>query len=128
MLLDDVTKRLSTIGYAIVESDTWVLEFIIKKVEDDIKNECNTVAIPESLYQNIVDIATGEFLFMKKNSGQLTGFNLDTAVKQITEGDTSVVYAIGDASKSPEQRLETLIQYLMNNGKERFTAFRCIRW
>lgn len=127
-MLEDVKQRLSSFGYEVIEDDTWVLEFIIQKVENYIKSNCNIDAIPEGLHQIAVDMSVGEFLLGKKSTGQLTGIDLEAAIKQIQEGDTSVTFAIGDGSKTPEERLDNLISHLLNYGKGSFASYRCIKW
>lgn len=126
MMLEDVTKRLESFGYEVTEDDTWMIEFLIQKIENSIKADCNINTIPEELHEIAVDMVVGEFLLNKKSRGQLEGFDLETAVKQIHEGDTSVTFS--DGSKTPEERLDELILYLMNYGKGKFSAYRCIKW
>jgi len=135
MMLEDVTARLASFGYIVTEADAWVLGFIIQKVENHIKNDCGvydsvtkTIVIPDGLHQIAVDMVVGEFLFSKKSTGQLTGFNLDAAIKQIQEGDTNITYAIGSGDSTPEQRLDALISYLLNYGKNELVSYRCIKW
>jgi hypothetical protein len=128
MMLEDVTKRLESFGYEVTEADNWMIEFLIQKVENSIKADCNINTIPKELHEIAVDMVVGEFLLNKKSRGQLEGFDLEAAVKQIHEGDTSVTFAIGDGSKTPEERLDELILYLMNYGKGKFAAYRCIKW
>lgn len=128
MMLEDVTKRLESFGYEVTEADAWMIEFLIQKIENSIKADCNINTIPEELHEIAVDMVVGEFLLNKKSRGQLEGFDLEAAVKQIHEGDTSVTFAIGDGSKTPEERLDELILYLMNYGKGKFAAYRCIKW
>lgn len=128
MMLEDVTKRLESFGYEVIEADNWMIEFLIQKIENSIKVDCNINTIPEELHEIAVDMVVGEFLLNKKSRGQLEGFDLEAAVKQIHEGDTSVTFAIGDGSKTPEERLDELILYLMNYGKGKFAAYRCIKW
>jgi len=127
-MLEDVTARLASFGYTVTGDDSWVLDFIIQKVENHIKNDCNVDAVPEGLHNIAVDMVVGEFLLSKKSTGQLTGFNLDAAIKQIQEGDTSVTFAIGEGDSTPEKRLDTLISYLMNYGKGDFASYRCFKW
>ena len=93
-MLEDVKQRLSSFGYEVTEGDTWVLGFIIQKVENYIKNNCNVDIVPEGLHQIAVDMSVGEFLLSKKSTGQLTGFNLEAAIKQIQEGDTTVLLLV----------------------------------
>lgn len=127
-MFEDVVERLESFGYEVTEVDSWMIEFLIQKVENSIKADCNINTIPEELHEIAVDMVVGEFLLNKKSRGQLEGFDLEAAVKQIHEGDTSVTFAIGDGSKTPEERLDELILYLMNYGKGKFAAYRCIKW
>ena len=123
-MLEDVTARLTSFGYTVTEADAWLLNFIITKVEDHIKSECNVDAVPDGLH----NIAVGEFLLGKKSTGQLTGIDISAVEKSIQEGDTNVTYAIGNGDKTPEQRLDELILYLMNYGKDDFASYRCFKW
>ncbi len=127
-MLEDVTKRLETFGYTVTENDEWLIGFIIRKVDNHIKLECNIKEIPQELNEIIVDMAVGEFLLEKKSMGELAGFNLDAVVKSIQEGDTNLTYAIGEGSNTPEQRLDGLIAYLMEYGKNKLVSYRCIKW
>ena len=130
-MYEDVKKRLESLGYAFDDvADKWMVEFIIDKVTNTIKNECNVTAIPEGLNQVAVDMVCGEFLLAKKGSGQLDGFNVDlnsAGLKQTQSGDTNVVFAV-DNLQSNEQRLDFLIKYLMNIDRAQFATYRRLKW
>lgn len=126
-MLDDVTKRLESFGYVVTAADSWVLDFIIQKTENHIKNQCNTLTVPEGLHHIAVDMAVGEFLLGKKSIGQLTGFNFESAVKSIQEGDTNITFAFGSGSMTPEERMNALIIFLMHSETD-FSSYRCIKW
>lgn len=126
-MLDDVKKRLESFGYIVTDADTWVLGFIIQKVENHIKSQCNTSTVPEELHQTSVDMVVGEFLLGKKSMGQLIGFDLDAAVKSIQEGDTNITFAFGSGSMTPEERLDALIGFLMHS-ETNFASYRCMKW
>jgi len=127
-MLEDVKERLASFDYQVTEADSWMLTFLIQKVENHIKNICNISTIPEELLNIAVNMVVGEFLLNKKSIGSLEGFNLETAIKQIQEGDTSITYAIGDGDLTPEKRLDLLIDYLINHGKNELLSYRCIKW
>ena len=127
-MLEDVTKRLESFGYEVTEDDAWMIEFLIQKIENSIKADCNVSSVPDGLYSVATDMICGEFLFAKKQTGQLEDFNLEAALKSVQAGDTTVTYAIGDASMTPEQRLNSLISYLMTKGKGEFACYRKIKW
>lgn len=123
-----VLNRLESLGYTIKETDSWMISFSVQKVENTIKNDCNVSSVPDGLYSVATDMICGEFLFAKKQTGQLEDFNLEAALKSVQAGDTTVTYAIGDASMTPEQRLNSLISYLMTKGKGEFACYRKIKW
>ena len=75
-----------------------------------------------------VYMAVGEYLNMKKCSGQLEGFDLDAAVKSIQEGDTNITFALGEGSSTPEQRLNSLIDYLINGRIGEIYRYRRLVW
>lgn len=127
-MLEDVKERLASFDYQVTEADSWMLTFLIQKVENHIKNICNVSTIPEGLGNVTVDMVVGEFLLNKKSINDLAGFDLEAAVKQIQEGDTSITYAIGDGDLTPEKRLDNLIKYLMTHGENELISYRCIKW
>lgn len=126
---EKVKKLLKKIGCTADSSDDWLIDFVIDKVENSIKNTCNISIIPKMLYEIEVSMAAAEFLMLKKNSGQLNIENIDFEVmtKAITEGDTRVEFNT-DGSFTPEQRFNTLVDYLLNNRKGDLLSYRCIKW
>ena len=124
---EDVVSLLTALGVTGAADDP-LLEIIIRTVQYDIQNKTNQSEIPEGLVNVAVYMAVGEYLSMKKASGQLDGFDLDAAIKQIQEGDTNTVFAIGDGSSTPEQRLDALISYLINGRTREFYRFRRLVW
>ena len=128
---EDIIKRLASLGYTFNEDkDGWVIGFIIDKVTNLIKNEANIAEIPKGLHQIAVDMACGEFLKAKKASGDLGSFvaDLNSAVlKQKSQGDTSFGFAV-DKVMSAEERLDAVVDHLLNYGKPQILAFRRFVW
>ncbi len=127
---DIVKERLKSFGYELKEWDDFVLNYYIDKVRSSIKNEINWQDVPKDLEHIAIDMAVGEFLLAKKTfkPDDLVGFDLDYAVKQIQTGDTNTVFATGEGSMTPEQRLTAFINYLLSYGKAEFNSFRRLRW
>ena len=109
-------------------ADDPLLDIVIRNVQYRVQNETNQSELPEGLVSVAVYMAVGEYLNMKKVSGQLDGFDLDAAIKQIQEGDTNTVFAIGDGSSTPEQRLNSLIDYLINGRIGEIYRYRRLVW
>lgn len=129
-MLERIKERLRSIGYAVKDSDDIAINFAMQKVENTIKNDCNISAIPDGLMNIAIDMVVGEFLMLKKTfaPNDLLNFNLDAAIKQIQEGDTNISFAIGEGSKTDEQRLDGFIDYLLNYGRDEFITYRRFRW
>ena len=127
---ETVKERLKSFGYEVKAEDEFALTFCVEKVRSTIKNEIHWQDGPEGLEHIAVDMAVGDFLLSKKTFAptDLVGFDLDYAVKQIQTGDTNTVFATGEGSLTPEQRLTTFINYLLSYGKAEFNSFRRIRW
>ena len=125
--IEAILKRLVSFGYALNEVDSWMICFAIQKTENHIKNSCNTSAIPEGLLNTAVDMICGEFLYTKKQSGKLEidGLDLTSAIKSISEGDTTVQFADGS---SDVDRFDALLNYLLHNGEGDFVCYRRLKW
>lgn len=130
-MLAGLTQRLESLGYVVTEADDFGLSFVSDKVEQKIIDDCGVydpvllqMTMPEGLHEVAVDMAAGEFLMTKKNLGQLTGFDVDGAIKTISEGDTSVTYQGATA----DQKLDALLGFLMASGKARLADYRVIKW
>jgi hypothetical protein len=123
-MLEDVKLRLASFGYDATAADNWMLNFCIGKVETHIKNSCNVADVPEGLRPVAIDMACGEFLYGKKQSGQGVGIDFEATVKSIAEGDTTVTF---DTSGGAEAKYDALISYLMH-GEVDLGAYRCIKW
>lgn len=126
-MLNTVFQRLVSLGYKVEENDDWFISYVIKAVENHIKNSCNVTIIPDGLFNIAVDRVCGEFLFAKKQSGQLTidGLDLDGAIASISEGDTRVSFVAG---ASDDDRFNQLVNYLMTKGEGDFVCYRKLKW
>ena len=73
-------------------------------------------------------MAAGEYLQARKAKGELEGFDLEMAIKSLQEGDTAVTFAIGEGSATPEQRLDALIDHLLNGRMDEVYRYRRLVW
>ena len=124
---DQVISMLTALGVTGAATDP-LLDILLQNVQQRILNKTNQSVIPEGLESVAVYMAVGEYLNMKKTVGQLTGFDLDAAIKQIQEGDTNTVFAIGEGSLTPEQRLNGLNDYLINGRSDELYRYRKLVW
>ena len=125
---EDVVTLLAALGVA-GAAENPLLDLVINQVQWRIKNLTNLQEVPEGLVGLAVQMAAGEFLSMLKGSGQVEGFELEeAAIKQIQEGDTNTVFSVGDGSYTPEQRLNSLIDFLINGRVGEIYRYRKMVW
>lgn len=129
MTLEDVKARLSQFGYTTDSTDENILNFIIAKVTNEVKRDCNISLIPSDLDNVIIDMIVGEFLLNKKSISPASFIiDLSSAIKQVEEGDTTITFAIGSGDLTPEKRLDNLIEFLINGKREILNTVRCLSW
>lgn len=89
----DVCTRLRTFGYDVIDEDVILVDYLCRKVEQDINIYCNTEEPPEELRFRATDAVCGEFLDQKLIKGELP--NIDKVLRGVTsikEGDVQVNY------------------------------------
>lgn len=128
--IDAVRKRLQQFGYEAKENDNFVLSFSLEKVLNTVKNETHNCKIPKQLECIVVDMAVGEFLMAKRtfDPDSLEMLDLGPAIKQLQEGDTNTIFAIGEGVMTDEQRLNAFINHLLTYGKNEIYHYRRLKW
>lgn len=122
-----VLNRLSSFGYEVTSADEWLIAFCIQKVQTHINNTCNTLSVPDGLFYVAVDRVCGEFLSSLKNTGKLVleDLDLDGAITQIKEGDTTVNFATGT---SQDELFTAFVKYLQTEGAGDEVCYRKLKW
>lgn len=124
----DVIERLAHFGYIVKTEELAQVDYELEKILNYVKNYCHITEIPDILDLRICDRVCAEYLFIKKNSGKLDGFDYDAAVKQIKEGDTTISYAVGQGEDTPENRFDALVKQLERGFDKWITPYRALRW
>lgn len=125
---EQVIERLTMLGYTVTDADNDQVDFELNKTLNYVKNYCNITEIPEILDPRIIDRVCSEFLFYKKNTGNLEGFDYDTVIKSIKEGDTQVQYAVGQGEDTPESRFDSFVKQLERGFDKWCAPHRRLRW
>lgn len=126
--LDDLYDALEGMCYPVKGDDISRLEYLTQLISDRVKLNINSNTIPESLKSTVIDMICGEFLAGKYATGDLSNFDFDASVKRISEGDTTVEYAYGSGSTTPEQRFKTYVDAMRNPPPYVFSSVRKLRW
>ncbi len=126
-MLEKARELLAALGFTVAANDALLL-YLVGSVTERVLNETNQTEIPEGLEYLSAEMVVGEYLNLKKNSGELDGFDTEAAIKQIQEGDTNITFALGAGSFTPEQRLDNLINYLTNGRTREFIRYRRVVW
>jgi hypothetical protein len=125
---DKVIARLGQLGYKVTENDYDQIDYELEKTTNYVLNFCNITTIPEILDPRIIDRVCGDFLFYKKNSGSLDGFDYEAVIKSIKEGDTTITYAVGQGEDTPENRFDAFVKSLDRGFDKWITPHRRLRW
>ena len=125
---EHIVKRLAQLGYVVEDYDHDVIEFELDKIINYVKNYCNITEIPTIVEPRMIDRVCSEFLFYRKNSGALEGFNYDAVIKSIKEGDTTITYAVGQGEDTPENRFDAFVKSLERGFDKWITPYRRLRW
>lgn len=124
-----IIERLDQLGYVADESDYNQIDYELNKIINYvINNFTRTPEIPEILDPRIIDRVCGEFLYFKKNSGSLEGFNYDAVIKSIKEGDTTLTYAVGQGEDTPENRFDSFVKDLERGFDKVLVPHRRLLW
>lgn len=123
-----VIERLGHLGYTVVTTDYNHIDFEIEKITNYTLNYCNITTVPAIVEPRFIDRVCGEFLYYKKNSGELEGFNYDAVIKEIQEGDTTIKYAVGQGEDTPENRFDAFVKQLERGYDKWITPYRRLRW
>lgn len=124
----DVIDRLTQLGYTATAEDHDQIDFELQKIINYTLNYCNITDIPTIVDPRLIDRVCSDFLFYKKNSGSLEGFNYDAVIKQIKEGDTAITYAVGQGEDTPENRFDAFVKSLERGYDKWITPHRRLRW
>lgn len=125
---EQVIKRLKMLGYTATVEDNDQIDYEMNMILNYVKNYCNITDIPEILDPRIIDRICSDFLYYKKNSGSLAGFNYDAVIKSIKEGDTTLTYAVGQGEDTPENRFDSFVKKLERGFDKWITPHRRLRW
>lgn len=123
-----VVARIAGLGYIVTDKDNAVVRYNISKAEAQLKAETNQSEVPEGLFYVWVDMAAGLFLTDKKAAGALAEvYDFDAPAKSISEGDTSVTFAIADTG-SFEDQFDAMLAKMITPDPDLIIAYRRLVW
>lgn len=116
----NLLKKLQSFSYELVEDDIFILTTLILKIERYVKDYCNILHIENNLFDICSNIVCGEFLLLKKSSGQV---DFEKDLKSVDIGGTHITYN-GNGKNS----FDTLVKYLINDSKADLVYYKKVRW
>lgn len=127
-ILAAVTAKLASLRYVVTESDSAALTFNIEKAGAALKAATNQPEVPEGLFYTWVDMAAGFFLADKKAAGALNCiYDFEAPVKSVSEGDTSVSFAVSD-SGTFENQFDAMIKKMTTPDTDLIVTYRRLVW
>lgn len=123
-----VIAKLVSLGYPVVGTDHEIVRANIHKAELKLKALTNQYKIPQGLESAWIDMAAGYFLTDKKAAGALADFyDFSAPAKQISEGDTSITFAIADTG-SFEDQFDTMLARMITPEDDLIARYRRLLW
>lgn len=123
-----VVSRLAGFGYTVTSKDNASVRYNISKAEAKLKAETNQAKVPDALFYVWIDMAAGLFLTDKKAAGDLDQFyDFSAPAKSISEGDTSVTFAIADTG-SFEDQFDAMLAKMTTPDPDLIIAHRRLVW
>lgn len=127
-IFEAVVERLASLDYTISEGDKSAAVYSINKAEASLKASTNQFILPDGLFYVWTDMAAGIFLTDKKASGALAEvYDFSAPVKSVSEGDTSVTYAVTD-SGTFESKFDTMLDKMLHPDPETILKYRRLAW
>lgn len=124
-----IVERLKDFGYTALVADEHAINYLTDKWSQYVLDFCNLEELPNGVETKLIDKICGEFLYYKKNSGQLgETYDFDAPAKIIKEGDTSVTMSYGEGGKTPEQRFDNMLTSLMQSFDKNLVKYRRMAW
>ena len=123
-----IIDRLAQLGYIAKDADYEAIDFELTESINYTLNYCNITEVPEIVEPRLINRVCSSFLYYKKNSGSLEGFNYDAVIKSIKEGDTTLTYAVGQGEDTPENRFDAFVKKLELSYDKWITPHRRLRW
>jgi len=124
-MLEPLVARLGELGLMPPDEDRPLLETLLAGAKRWVLAESGQLRLPKELKPVVVDMAAGEYLSFRKSVGRLEEVEEAQVVRQMSQGDTSITYAVEFGQVSP---FEGLIAKLMTPPAAVMNQWRRLRW
>lgn len=125
-----VKEELPAYSYQPDERDDIMIRHAIDRVTRRALAFTNQTTLPIGLREEIISMAVGEFLFLKKTTGGLRdgdrGIQFPNVIKQFTEGDTNV--SANAQGKNDEALFEDMINKMRFGDPYVLEHYRRLHW
>lgn len=127
---DTVRDYLPAYGYTPKDEDKIMITHALERAIERALAFTNQKKLPEGLKYEVIQMAVGEFLFLKKSIG---GFNdsdegivFPDLIKQFTEGDTNV--SANSHGANNEKNFETMVNNMRFGDPIVLEHYRRLHW
>lgn len=128
MLSDEYAAYIARINEKLgLDTDSARADFALSAAISRVKNLTNLDTLPEGLDYVVIRVAAGEYLDLLFLGGLVPSDAIPALVKQITEGDTTVTFAVSDGS-SGASLLHSLTDALRNGYMDEIYRYRRLVW
>lgn len=126
-LSEDIYLRLGSFGFTdLSEMDKSLLQYLLEKNKQTVRNWTNNNKVPDGLHFEIVEGVCADFLHLMYSAGKVK-LSTSSPVASIKEGDTTVTYGTPSASITPEKIFLNILSSMRLKGRD-VIRYRRLAW
>lgn len=130
LTLDTVRDYLPAYGYQPDERDYIMIQHALERAIERALAFTNQKTLPNGLRYEVIQMAVGEFLYLKKVTGGLSdgehGIVFPDVIKQFTEGDTNI--SANAQGKNDEANFEDMVNRMRYGDPIVLEHYRRLHW
>lgn len=125
MKIENFKIRLEEFGIVPLEEEEPLLFTMLQSAKRYLLARIGQEELPEGAEDVVLTMAAGEYLLWRNSKGDLEGFDTEPVIRQISQGDTSITYGVGNDHLPP---VEELAKRLLNPPEAVINQWRRFRW
>lgn len=128
--IEIVVERLSHFKVEVDAEKKPILQYLLEKTEQRIKNLCNVDEIPEGLEKLVIDMTAAAYISDVDRLYKLVDVELseEAMIKEIAEGDTRIEFRDKPTEQTFDTQLSEIVDKLAKENMDEIIKYRRLCW